>query len=113
VKNVTLGDWRTHDGVDIAAEKGADVLAAAAGTVSAVEHDALWGTVITLDHTDGRQTLYCGLSGVTPVQAGDAVLSSQVIGSLDGVPCEISDPNHLHFAMKEGGRWVDPLAVMQ
>lgn len=113
VKNMTLGDWRTHDGVDIAAEQGTDVLAAADGTVTSVRTDALWGTVVTIDHADGNQTIYCGLDKVTPVKEGDTVLVKQVIGRVDGVPCEISQPNHLHFAMKRDGQWVDPLSVME
>jgi murein DD-endopeptidase MepM/ murein hydrolase activator NlpD len=112
VKNETLGDWRTHDGVDIAAAKGTEVLAAAGGTVAAVENDALWGTVITLAHPDGRETLYCGLSATVPVSEGDAVMQNQVIGAVDAIPCEIAEASHVHFAMRQGEEWVDPLEGM-
>ena len=112
VKNITLGDWRTHDGVDIAAEKGADVFAAADGVVSSVRSDPLWGTVITIDHADGRQTIYCGLDSVVPVKVGENVLSHQAIGKIDIIPCESGDESHLHFAMKQSGAWIDPLSVM-
>jgi murein DD-endopeptidase MepM/ murein hydrolase activator NlpD len=112
VKNMTLGDWRTHDGVDIAAEAGADVYATADGTVTEIRSDALWGTVLTLTHADGRVSIYSGLSDVVPVKEGDVVLAKSVIGRLDGVPCEMSDESHLHFAMKQSGAWIDPLTVM-
>ena len=36
VKNVTLNDWRTHDGIDIKAAKGTDVMACADGTVAKI-----------------------------------------------------------------------------
>ena len=48
--NETMGDWRTHNGLDIAASLGTQVLAAASGTVSAVYEDDLMGTVVEIDH---------------------------------------------------------------
>jgi murein DD-endopeptidase MepM/ murein hydrolase activator NlpD len=112
VKNMTLGDWRTHDGVDIAAEVGADIYAIADGAVEEIRHDALWGTVLTLTHIDGKISIYAGLSDVVPVKEGDMVLAKSVIGRLDGVPCEMSDESHLHFSMKQDNAWMDPLTVM-
>ena len=43
VKNETLGDWRTHNGIDIRAEAGEAVRAASDGTVTAVRNDPMWG----------------------------------------------------------------------
>ncbi|MGI6403425.1 MAG: peptidoglycan DD-metalloendopeptidase family protein [Oscillospiraceae bacterium] len=111
VKNITLGDWRTHDGMDIYAEKGADICAAADGTVVEVRDDPLWGTVVVIDHADGIQTHYCGLHKNVAVAVGDTVLVKQAIGKLDGVPCEISDKSHLHFAMRKDGAWINPMEV--
>ena len=56
VYNATLGDWRTHDGVDIAAEAGTSVLAASSGTVISVEEDPLMGTTVVIEHDGGYQT---------------------------------------------------------
>lgn len=109
VKNTTLNDWRTHDGVDLSAEDGSDILAAADGVIASISSDPLWGSIITIDHADGNQTIYCGLDSVLPVKPGDMVTMGQSIGKLDGVPCEITQPSHLHFAMKRDGKWVDPL----
>lgn len=55
--NETLGDWRTHDGVDIAAEVGTQVLAACSGTVTQVIDDDLMGTSVTIAHDDGYETI--------------------------------------------------------
>ena len=41
VYSPTLGDWRTHNGVDIAAQQGTTVLAASAGAVLSVTDDPL------------------------------------------------------------------------
>ncbi len=112
VKNLTLGDWRTHDGVDISAERGVDVLAAADGVIGEVRSDPLWGTVITIDHPDGCQSIYMGLNSVTPVKQGERVIGKQAIGKVDAIPCEISDEPHLHFAMKRDGAWIDPMSLI-
>ena len=46
VYSPTLGDWRTHNGVDIAAQQGPTVLAASAGAVLSVTDDPLMATAI-------------------------------------------------------------------
>jgi murein DD-endopeptidase MepM/ murein hydrolase activator NlpD len=112
VKNLTLGDWRTHDGIDIAVERGVDVLAAADGVVKEVKNDQLWGTVITIDHPDGCQSIYSGLNSVVPIKEGERVIGKQAIGKVDAVPCEISDESHMHFAMKRDGAWIDPMTII-
>ncbi|MDL2234471.1 M23 family metallopeptidase [Ruminococcaceae bacterium OttesenSCG-928-L11] len=112
VKNPTLNDWRTHDGVDIAAEKGADIYVVADGVVTEIRKDALWGTVVTVSHADGKTSLYSGLSEIIPVKSGENVLTGQVIGKLEGIPCEMATGSHLHFAMKQNDQWIDPLTVM-
>ncbi|MDR2909624.1 MAG: M23 family metallopeptidase [Oscillospiraceae bacterium] len=112
IRNITLGDWRTHDGMDIYAAKGEDICAAADGTVAEIRNDALWGTVVVLNHADGNQTLYCGLAPTLPVAVGDQVTAREAIGKLDGVPCEISEESHLHFAIRNEGKWLDPMAVL-
>ena len=73
VYNQTLGDWRTHDGVDIAADSGAAVLAACGGTVQAVTEDPLLGTTVVLAHDDGYQTTYANLQPHPDVAAGEEV----------------------------------------
>jgi len=112
VKNITLGDWRTHDGIDIAADKGDDVYAAAAGVVTEIRNDPLWGTVISISHIDGKLSIYSGLSATVPVTVGENVMARQVIGRVEGVPCEDPHDPHIHFAIRHDGKWLDPLAVV-
>ena len=51
--NATTRDWRTHNGVDIAAQEGADVCAAADGTVYTVYEDDTMGMTVVIRHGDG------------------------------------------------------------
>ena len=114
VKNATMGDWRTHDGIDIQAERGTEILAAAEGVVSQVRVDPLWGTVVVIDHADGHQTHYSGLARNLPVSEGESVLARQSIGNLEGVPSEMQgDRVHLHFAVKRDGGWINPMELIQ
>lgn len=113
VKNMTLNDWRTHDGIDIAAEKGTDVMSCADGTISDITNDSLWGTTLTIDHADGHQSVYCGLDKALPIAVGDVVTRGQVIGSVEGVPCEVTLPSHMHFGVKKDGQWIDPITLLQ
>lgn len=104
----TLGDWRTHNGVDIAARAGTTVLAACAGTVLAVEDDALMGTTVVLAHSGGYQTTYSNLQAKPTVAAGDTVSAGQIIGAVGATAAAEAGAPHLHFAVTLNGKAVDP-----
>ncbi len=108
--DVTLRDWRTHDGVDILAPLGETVVAARSGVVQSVEDDGLYGTVVTVDHGDGSLACYANLAAEPAVGAGDWVSAGEVIGAVGATAlCEIAQESHLHFAMQIDGVSVDPL----
>ena len=108
--DVTLRDWRTHEGVDILAPLGETVCAAMSGTVMAIEDDSLYGTVVTVDHGDGTSALYANLASLPAVSVGDHVEAGEVLGSVGTTAlCEIGQGTHLHFAMYLDGASVDPL----
>ena len=107
--NPTMDDWRTHDGVDIAASLGSQVCAAADGTVSAVSQDPLMGTVVTVSHGGGLTSTYANLAAEAMVEAGDHVNAGQVLGTVgDTAIAESALASHLHFAMALDGAAVDP-----
>lgn len=108
--DVTLRDWRTHNGVDILAPLGETVVAARGGLVQSVEEDGLYGTVVTVDHGDGSLACYANLAAQPAVSAGDRVETGDVIGAVGTTAlCEIGQATHLHFAMAIDGVSVDPL----
>ena len=111
--DVTLKDWRTHDGVDIAAALGTNVAAFSAGTVLSVEEDGLYGTVVSIDHGDGLVSVYANLDEYCYVSAGDWVEAGHIIGSIGNTAlCEVNQNSHLHFAMQCDGNSVNPLDYM-
>ena len=110
----TMGDWRTHSGIDIAAELGASVLAVTDGTVESVEQDDLMGTTVTIGHGGGIKSIYANLAAVPTVRAGDKVSTGTVIGAVgDTAIAESSRPSHLHFELSEDGTAVDPVNYLR
>ena len=112
--NETLEDWRTHDGVDIAAPEGSSVMAASAGTVVAVDQDALMGTTVVIEHEGGYHTLYANLQSPPVVEAGTAVSAGQVIGTVGTTAAaEAAQGPHLHFSVTKDGEPVDPASFLK
>ena len=109
----TLGDWRTHDGIDLAAKPGTTVLSACAGTVLAVEDDSLMGTTVRVEHDGGYITTYANLQSKPPVLVGDEVSAGQIIGAVgETAVAESGQPPHLHFAVEKDGAFQDPEAFL-
>jgi len=110
----TLEDWRTHDGIDIAAAQGTKVLAASAGTVLSVSDDSLMGTTVVLGHSGGYQTTYANLQSQPNVKKGDSVSAGQVLGAVGTTSlAESAEGPHLHFSVTENGDAVDPEAYLK
>jgi len=106
----TMGDWRTHSGVDIAAAVGTRVLALSNGTVMRVYEDDLMGTSVVIDHGEGLVSTYQNLSAHPAVAQGDSVVTGTVIGAVgDTAIAESSRPPHLHLEVMLDNRAVDPV----
>lgn len=106
----TMGDWRTHSGLDIAAQVGTPVSACAGGTVSDVTTDAMLGKTVRIDHGMGTESLYANLAEEVNVKVGDTVQAGDVLGTVGTTArAESASPSHLHFALMEYGVSIDPL----
>ena len=107
--DATMGDWRAHQGVDIAAPAGEQVLAAARGVVIDVVQDDLMGTTVYVDHGGGLCSWYCNLAEETAVQVGDSVEIGTVLGTVGGTAiAEVGVEPHLHLETLLNGQPVDP-----
>lgn len=103
----TLGDWRTHNGADYAAEPGTDVPPAVPGTVLTVYQDALWGGVVEVAGQDGTLWRYCGLEQIA-VKQDDKVNAATVLGKVGNIPAEQRSPAHLHLECSRDAAYLDP-----
>ena len=109
----TLEDWRTHDGVDIAAAVGDQVRAPASGVVTEVIQDVMMGTTVVIDHGGNLTTTCANLAAVPTVEVGDVVTVGDVIGSVgETAIAESALPGHLHFSVAQDGQSVDPMEFL-
>ena len=107
--NQTTRDWRTHKGVDIAAEAGTAVAAACDGTVYSVYEDETMGTTVVITHEGGYTTYYSSLAEEVAVKPGDTVSAGDIIGAVGCTALlESAIGDHLHFAVTCSGESVDP-----
>lgn len=108
----TMEDYRTHCGLDIAAEPGASVCAAADGTVAQVWVDPMMGQCISVKHAGDCLTVYRNLSTVLPVgiEAGVDVRAGQLIANVgESAMVEIAEEPHVHFEVMIGDSYVNPI----
>lgn len=106
VYNETYADWRTHNGIDIEAELGCSVSAAADGTVVSVTEGSN-GKAVKIEHTGGLSTVYAQLGSVN-VAEGDTVAANSVIGTVGEPIGENVKAPHLHYEIYKGNKPVNP-----
>ena len=107
--NPTTRDWRTHNGIDLAAEAGSSVHAAAEGTVYTVYEDETMGHTVVIRHEDGYVTCYASLAEDVAVAPGDKVTLGQKIGTVGNTALlESALGDHIHFSVTRNDEPIDP-----
>lgn len=94
-----------HPGIDIAADQGTPIAAAASGRVISTGPDGGYGNLIVLDNGNGVTTRYAHCSQIF-ARVGDTVAAGQTIGAV-GSTGHSTGP-HLHFEVRVGDTPVDP-----
>jgi len=107
--NETTRDWRVHNGIDIAAEAGTNVCAAADGEVYTVYDDDTMGMTVVIRHEGGYTTKYASLAEEVSVKPGDTVTVGQTIGVVGSTALlESAIGDHVHFSVSCNAEFVDP-----
>ncbi|MBQ7688764.1 MAG: peptidoglycan DD-metalloendopeptidase family protein [Clostridia bacterium] len=109
----TMGDYRTHNGVDFLGDAGTAVRAIGSGTVTKVTASALYGNTVTVDHGNGIVSTICGLANEGLVHAGDEVTADTVLGVVGSIPAEEKEGPHIHLEIRVNGILTDPLEILQ
>lgn len=113
IYSTTLEDWRMHDGIDISAAIGTDVVAVNDGVVEEIYNDDLFGITVVIRHTDGKKSTYCNLEDSVELEKGQIIKQKDIVGKVGNTAVfEMSDGDHLHFEMSENGKKIDPIAVI-
>lgn len=107
---------RSHNGVDIAAERGTPIAAARDGTVREAGWCAGYGYCVKLVHGDGMSSEYGHLDSQPVVEVGQTVTAGTIIGRMgttyDAAHGGYSTGVHLHFTIRHNGVAVDPLRYL-
>jgi len=98
-----------HQGLDIGADYGSIIRAAADGTVIEAGPHPSYGNYVKIDHGGGVQTLYAHQSRIA-VDVGEEVSRGQTIGYIGSTG--VSTGPHLHFEVRVNGEKVDPLLYL-
>lgn len=105
----TAGASSNHKGIDIGAAQGADIIAAADGTVKAATYSSAAGNYVMIDHGGGLYTVYMHASSLN-VSVGQVVSAGQVIAKVGSTG--ISTASHLHFGVSLNGSYVSPWSYL-
>lgn len=95
-----------HNGYDFAMEKGETLRSIKEGIVRVVDYgDRLSGKTVLVEWEDGKTAVYGHLSEFA-VKNGQHVNVGDILGYAGSTG--FSTGNHLHFAIKEGGKFINP-----
>lgn len=105
------GKETMHTGIDFAALEGTPVYAIDDGKVTVSQYSSSAGNYCTISHIDGTITsTYMHMLSLPEVKVGDSVARGQIIGYVGSTGN--STGNHLHFAVKRNGAYIDPRSIL-
>ncbi len=103
------GDLSFHRGIDLAAPRGTEIIAAREGTVIETGYDPVYGNYVIIGHQGGYETVYGHLETVL-VQLNQTVHSRMIIGTVGS--SGLSTGPHLHFEIRKNGEAVNPASLL-
>ncbi|MDR1363141.1 MAG: M23 family metallopeptidase [Spirochaetaceae bacterium] len=109
-KDPFTGQRRYHSAIDLAANTGTPIRAAADGRVTSVAYSPVFGNYLIITHSGNFQSMYAHLNSIS-VKEGDRVEQNSNVGAVGNTGR--STGAHLHFAIYKNGRAVNPLEYIK
>lgn len=103
-ENPATGEIKYHNGIDIAAPEGTEVVSAITGVVTETGFDAEKGNYVIVEN-ENMQTVYSQLASVQ-AEKNDNVDAHRVIGTVGSTGS--STGAHLHFEVLADGEYLNP-----
>ena len=104
------GQRAYHEGIDVMAEQGVTIRAAAGGVVVYSDYHPQYGNMIEIDHGNDLVSRYAHAS-VRLVKLGDVVLRGAKIGEVGRTGRATG--THLHFEVRQRGAPVNPTQFLR
>jgi len=98
-----------HPGIDLAAPRGTEVIASAAGKLEVFRQDEYFGNLIIIEHFNGYYTFYGHLERIFAA-SGSFAEKGDVIGTVGSTG--FSTGPHLHFSIQLNGQFIDPFRLL-
>ena len=98
-----------HEGIDLKADYKI-VKTIANGIIAMEGYNKRAGNYLIIQHGNGIESIYCHLSKFL-CHPGDLVFAGDTI-AISGATGAVTAP-HLHFAIKENGKFIDPLPLLE
>ena len=104
-----------HEGCDIMAPLGRELVAAEDGVLTKVGSNGLGGTSLSITGVSGTRYYYAHLSAYAPgIVQGGQVTAGQAVGYAGNTGDAAGGPTHLHFEIHpDGGPAVDPYPLLR
>lgn len=104
--NPVSGNYKCHNGIDLACTKGTPIYASMNGKISSRAYNSIYGNYVIITHENGYKTKYAHLNTFGAYSVGDNVSPSSVIGYV-GSTGQSTGP-HCHFEIIKNGVSLDP-----
>jgi murein DD-endopeptidase MepM/ murein hydrolase activator NlpD len=106
---------RIHEGFDVVAPCGAELVAAAGGEVVRSGYDPiLYGNFLTIRGVGERRSyFYSHLRRPSPLHRGEPTWAGRRVGGVGKTGNARTVGCHLHFEIRERGRPIDPAPILR